>query len=404
MSRALGDSKSPEEVRPIYILLWASLPCSPSNNRPLPQALLKACSHFTLDPNETDPTKRAEDVCEVILKIRSEQLDDCKKEARESIATLVAMHEEATSKGYYKALKGKQPDVQHFSDWLKSVSPRLLLTLAVGTLSNATRPQAYSDDVRDAEASIEIRRLIEEAGCDATGIRKAPKTDGLDNPVWRKWIGLDKDGKVPKKKVAKGPTYEKDQIYQIRQATAGRNGLATLCKELSGRYQSRRFFEAIRNLQSGGDECADQAILSYCGHQGPVDLVVSEAQAHRCVEPKCHAAIRPHHVVLPTDLGVSARNTEFGAKLEKLVEIIDSIPEDDRILIFCQFPELFTQVQETLASYGIVATTLIGGVVKSMYVPCRAVHWHVRLSDTIFVMNLSARISKISKILRVTHE
>ena len=60
-------------------------------------------------------------------------------------------------------------------------------------------------------------------------------------------------------------------------------------KEILSRVRQLRFFKAIRNFQTGGNSRSSDAVLSCCGHTGPLELMCKKAEAgsNCCVEDSC---------------------------------------------------------------------------------------------------------------------
>ena len=154
----------------------------------------------------------------------------------------------------------------------------------------------------------------------------------------------------------------KARIWSLRELV---HRIRRLQKELVGRNRSQRCFRAVRDAQSGAiDDVANTAILTCCGHYGSIKDVHQAASKFTCIVPSCLAPARPSNMVHASTLCVDAQSGTFGAKLEKLVDIISSIDDHDRILVFVQFDDLFTKVEEALRSYGIPVATLDGAAKK----------------------------------------
>lgn len=171
----------------------------------------------------------------------------------------------------------------------------------------------------------------------------------------------DENGKVmivPNKKVPQDE-YEKSRTWMLRQNVSV---LQRLVKELVGRYRSKRYFECVRSAQrNDNNDWEGVAILSSCGHKGPLDEVQAAAIKGKCVSDKCDARVGTTNIVLGSSLGVEAESGAFGVKLETLVNLIlDEIPKKDKILVFCQFDDLFDKVLEALETYGISTAVLSG--------------------------------------------
>jgi SNF2 family DNA or RNA helicase len=143
--------------------------------------------------------------------------------------------------------------------------------------------------------------------------------------------------------------------------------LRKLQKELIGRFRSKRYFEGVRNFQRGNLEAAGGlAILSCCGHQGPIDEVKAAVKTFKCIKaPACGYAARDTHVVAAESLGSESESGHFGIKLERLVDCLEAIPKGDRIIVFVQFPELLEKVHQALDANNI-HTAVLNGTAKAL--------------------------------------
>lgn len=148
--------------------------------------------------------------------------------------------------------------------------------------------------------------------------------------------------------------------WEIR-ACVGR--CRTLVKELVGRYRSQRYFEAVRDVQANLDNAksSNVAISSACGHTGSRTEVAAAAKLNKCIEPSCSAHLQSTNIVTADSLGVDAVSGNFGVKLETLVDLVESVPRKDKILIFVQFDDLFDKVRDALHAYDIKTTFYHGG-------------------------------------------
>ncbi len=134
-------------------------------------------------------------------------------------------------------------------------------------------------------------------------------------------------------------------------------------KELVGRYRSQRYFKAVRDVQANLDQAkqSNLAISSACGHQGDRLEVEKAIKHNKCVEPTCAAHLVSTNIVTADSLGVEAVSGNFGIKLETLVDLVEEVPKEDKILIFVQFDDLFDKVRDALYAYGIDTTFYAGG-------------------------------------------
>ncbi|KAF8216612.1 hypothetical protein K438DRAFT_1658017 [Mycena galopus ATCC 62051] len=290
LAKSLGDSKTAEE------------------------ALLKRCSHFDLDTQNENAMK----ACDVIVRERQNQLDDCKVELVKAVKAGVKR----------EIALGNVPDETIFSIWVRT---------------------SEETGVDDADASEMIRAMLKEADVDSISKKKSRKSVELTTKV-------------------------KDAIWEHREAT---HEIRRLSKELVGRVRSLRFFTAVRDLQKEREvpmdvacvACGRQSIpidevsvLSSCGHMGCSECVRNCADKEECVHREsgnCISAARALNIVKADTLGVDdeardGRGKHYGKKLEQVMELINkTVPKDERVLIFVQFPDLMKKVAEALKDNGV---------------------------------------------------
>ncbi|KAJ7130633.1 hypothetical protein C8R44DRAFT_872419 [Mycena epipterygia] len=285
LAKSLGDSKSAEE------------------------ALLKRCSHFDLDTANENAMK----ACDVIVRERQNQLDDCKAELLRAVKAGVKR----------EISLGNVPDESIFSIWVRT---------------------AQDTGVDDSDASDMIRAILEEADVKSIDKKKNRKSVELNNKI-------------------------KDAIWEHREAT---HDIRRLAKELVGRVRSLRFFTAVRDLQKQREVPLDVScegcgrksipldevsVLSSCGHMGCSECVRNCADKEECVyraSGACISAARVLNIVKAETLGVDdeardGRGKHYGKKLEEVMELIKvKVPKDERVLVFVQFPDLMKKVAEAL--------------------------------------------------------
>jgi SNF2 family DNA or RNA helicase len=203
--------------------------------------------------------------------------------------------------------------------------------------------------VGDTEAADDLRELAKECGCGPGQLGKESNSEGRQRPEYKEWVKLEEKTKEQKL----------EKAWALRELT---HNLRRLVKEFIGRYRSRRYFEAIRNIQTGQNDADPKTIgiLSCCGHQGVYSEVVSRADDMLCVAPGCNAPVRPTHVVRADTLGNESDSGRFGAKLEVLVGLIKKVPKTERILVFVQFTDLLDKVFEALEENGLPTARLVG--------------------------------------------
>jgi hypothetical protein len=247
------------------------------------EALLKRCSHFDLETSNDNAMK----ACDVIVKERQKQLDECKADL------LKAIKDGAKRE---KSL-GNTGSESMFVEWV--------------------RVSRGEEGIDDKEASDIVVALLDEAGVNA------PKTKTKAQEV------------KLSEKVKEAAWEHREKTHEIRRLT----------KELVGRVRSLRYFSVVRDLQKNREEppvvscpgCGREnvpinevAVLSSCGHMGCYDCVKACAEKEECVyaaSGSCKSAARVLNVVKAETLGVDDETRDnqkkhFGMKLEKVVDLI----------------------------------------------------------------------------------
>jgi len=228
--------------------------------------------------------------CEIIVKERTEQLEDCKKELLKELQ---------------KAVKKEK---------------------SIGKLQEESMFQEYarvsrSEGVGDCEASEIIQKLLTKA----------------DVPVLSAshWKNKTKGDMSLGEKTKEAVWEHREQTHIIRKLT----------KELVGRVRSLRYFTVVRDLQKQREtppalSCPgcqrdevpmdEVAVLSSCGHTGCMKCVKEAADREECVyapSGQCKAAARALNIVKGETLGVDdeardGNGKHYGKKLEMVVDLV----------------------------------------------------------------------------------
>ena len=246
------------------------------------EALLKRCSHFDLETSNENAMK----ACDVIVRERQKQLDECKTELLKSIKEGVKREKNLGNTGQESM----------FNEYIRV---------------------SWTEGVDDQEATKMVTGLLDEADA------KMPKAKG-------------KTQDIQLSEKTKALVWEhREKTHEIRRIT----------KELVGRVRSLRYFTVVRDLQKQTDKplevscpgcerekipIAEVAVLSSCGHMGCLTCVKGCAEKEECVyaaSGECKSAARVLNVVKADTLGVDdedrdGKGRHFGMKLEKVVQLI----------------------------------------------------------------------------------
>ncbi|GAA5978213.1 hypothetical protein JCM5350_002229 [Sporobolomyces pararoseus] len=326
LREALGQSKTPEE------------------------ALLKRCSHFTLDLDEAELfDSNVESVCDFILRKRELQLADCQEQFKRKIASCAYMH--------------RWIEEQDWSDDKKlNLTPHFINTLTV----------LFNSGYGDREGNECLRGIAAACGCrwdaekEVASVSRSPPKDA-PKP-------MTKDVEALHAKKGAKESLEEYAVAKILLLRTASLELRRLGSELVGRYRSARYFECVRKYvrkidkKKDGDKgeeeeerpSADFAVLSCCGHSGTKDEIQQAVRDGRCVDPDCLASVSSQYILDAEALGTDVHSGNFGHKLETLVTLIKQTPKEDRCLVFVQFDDLFDKVYEALTVYGIPTKVIMG--------------------------------------------
>ncbi|EGG01261.1 uncharacterized protein MELLADRAFT_79036 [Melampsora larici-populina 98AG31] len=352
LAAALGESKSAEE------------------------ALLKRCSHFTSDLAATSQAHDAENAgaaCTVILDERTRQLDECLEELRIKLKQAALLYVHTKTAGLYE--KDEKPPP--FEEYIKM----------------------SFESIGDDEANQRLQKILVEEGCIVKGGKVvAPKISLHDEDVEEVLTHVDpklaiekakerkksdaKKGIKTKAVEEKERKLSKDEILQARKWAAREliHVLRKLNKELVNRFRSKRYFTIVRDVQRDhvsttikNDEGIEEpmAILSTCGHHGPLSLVTKSAYEQECckkVSLGCSAPARDTSVIRADSLGHDEESGKFGIKLERLCHLISKLRSTDRVLVFVQFSDLLDKVYEALEHRDIGVARVKGTARQQMQV------------------------------------
>lgn len=334
LAAALGESKSAEE------------------------ALLKRCSHFTSDLDADSAAHRAANAgaaCTIILDERTKQLEECLAELRIRLKQAAMLYVHTKAGGLYE----KDEKAPPFEEYVKM----------------------SFENIGDDEANKRLQSILAEEGCSVKDGRVvAPKISLHDEDIEEVLVHVDpklaaEKAKARRKLEAKnsgakgvdadekeGGKKTKDEILHARKWAAREliHVLRKLNKELVNRIRSKRYFTIVRDVQQGKVKTTIQtkdgttepmAILSTCGHHGPLSLVTQCAHDQECCQKTalgCSAPARDTSVIRADSLGHDEASGKFGIKLERLCYLIKQLDKDDRVLVFVQFGDLLDKIFDAL--------------------------------------------------------
>ncbi|KAE8151156.1 hypothetical protein BDV25DRAFT_139139 [Aspergillus avenaceus] len=173
----------------------------------------------------------------------------------------------------------------------------------------------------------------------------------------------DKAKKKEKKKIIVLPA-KPSRIPEFRAML--RNMISVLRKlilEWVARERALRFLRTVHTVQTGTqsfqcdgcyvklDTIKDANLLCSCGHILCIDCTRRTTEEDVCIIEGCRASGKGFNIMSAATLGRGEKDhsTRYGgSKLDKMVEIIQSIPRGEKALIFVQFPEIINAASKAL--------------------------------------------------------
>lgn len=147
--------------------------------------------------------------------------------------------------------------------------------------------------------------------------------------------------------------------------------LRVLAKELTSRVRALRFLETVKKLQQWQSEergeavncqsCPKQTlnhqnpnpsnirVLGLCGHVACMSCLLHQDRNGHCLVENCKAPAEEHHIHPAQDFNrKDDLKVRYGAKLDAIIDLIKSVPEEDQVLLFVQFEDLMHSVAGAL--------------------------------------------------------
>ena len=315
LNQVLGESKSPEE------------------------ALVKRCSHFTLE-DLSENRQNAMQACDIVVQERQVQYDDLIKDLKKSLRRAILLKNECPSRNHY--------------DWWEESVPK--------------------NTFGDLDATRFLQQLIEAAREKYS--RRANRSNPTDD--------TDDTDEASGEEVDRGLKDEGAKSQALRDLAGHLRRLAT---ELASRTRSLRFFEVVRQLQrarSGGEISKDAktcskcktvpsldslSVMGMCGHTACDECLNDHQSSVECIAAGCNAQAHRWSVLKATELGEEDREASvgrhYGRKLEAVVKLIKhEIPKEDQVILFVQFDDLMLKVAKALTENGISHHCLSKGARK----------------------------------------
>lgn len=372
------------------------------------EALLKRCSSFALEGN-WDRERHASTSCSDIIETRKDQLLNVEADLKTKLKLAAWLYSNCNgvhthferlmqniqrdnfgdiqvttvvNDHVHAALRDSKPD-----DWKEFFQPPLS-TDKKGKGTKATlddeqpefpkeldidgvsgeENENTTDDTDQDPAEPEPERPAKRARKSKKSQSESTTEDTVENP---QPVSITKEDEK-----ATLPTYPRnpeDFVSILRDVTTTSRSLIA---EWVTRLRALRFLETVRGLQGAKvlppcSSCSyttnivsELNVLGQCGHVLCHTCIKDTFESEECKVHGCRGSAKPFHVINASRLGRDDEEesvSQGGKKMEELARLLKDttrIPEDDRVLLFVQFPELIRVAGKVLDDAGIEYTAV----------------------------------------------
>ncbi|PYH43146.1 putative SNF2 family helicase [Aspergillus saccharolyticus JOP 1030-1] len=316
------------------------------------EALLKRCACIAGVERWTEAGSPETINCESLIKLREQEIVELQEELVSKLKLAAWMYCECDSQSvrFDKFVKGVTD--HNFGD--NSVTA--VVCSLLGSAVRSSHPSHWTEffappakvDSQQSTDKGEDRTQKREGRGKSVKVSKPQKSAGQEEK------GTSRAGLPPK------PTGLAEIEPMLREVTTV---LKTIIDEWVLRKRGVRFLKKIRSMQIRGqiskctscnnrlDSVDNLSLLGSCGHSLCKDCLSLAVQKEECSVEGCRGSGKYYNVIPVSTLERDSadRNAEFGgSKLDKVIEIIRSTPQGERILLFIQFPELMKVAAKAL--------------------------------------------------------
>ncbi|KAI9820425.1 MAG: hypothetical protein M1832_003758 [Thelocarpon impressellum] len=342
------------------------------------EALLKRCSHFTLE-DLTSKRENAKQACDLVVVERRRQLAELEAELQKNLRHAA----------WLKFVCGDSD--KHYDGWKKNVSGNTFgdkpateaLIKYINTAEAESKPRDEDEFYKKTglvpgpeqkKAALQAKKVKAKKALERKRAAKKRAFDSDESEA----IETEEDDEEENQDLRAIKLVTPSQHVQALRDLAGQ--LRRLATELIARRRSLRFFKVVRELQleysalrrgdaeaktfgcpvcgKDGFPPSELAVLTICGHTACPGCDPRKENNDACSVDGCNAAARGFSIVRAAELGEEDLNARvgrhYGKKLQEVVHLIGAeIPEDEQVLLFVQYDDLMEKVSQALTDNGI---------------------------------------------------
>ena len=357
------------------------------------ECLLRACSYFdSISAPSVGPTSVVAEDSEAMIVVREKQMKSLVVELESKLlhaAWLVQQCERAKEKEY------RGP---HFPQWQTEIKRNTLGDLPVtadllryidAALQNVdadTEEIYYRDAPTKAQLAkekkaVEKRKEMEKAK--RAKAKKAQKTNTSSRKPNESVQADDTEPDLPDPRANKIGRDDSKAYNEALRKVIGH--LRHLAKELTARTRSLRFSRGAYTIyqshtNAGGQltcmACGD-FVIDYdkisinigCGHLTCEECIQKTANLNVvpvCAVDGCGGSSESFCMRKAVDLVGDGETGKYGSKLSNIIALINSLPEDEQVLLFVQFEDLMLKIASALDAANISNYALIKQDIREM--------------------------------------
>ncbi|RAK96334.1 putative SNF2 family helicase [Aspergillus ibericus CBS 121593] len=348
------------------------------------EALLKRCSSLALQGRWDDNGRPENTTCASLIATREKQLDDLRSDLmmKLRLAAFVYCDCDLRHEAFHKFIESIARD--DFGDTTVTQEVYLLVKTALLTSSADdwkfffAAPEEQLSDTEDT--SDEEAQTTSEA--ESENEIESVKDEELASPAAKRTrvaIGQNQASQSHKSSGSNGPGKDESKNSELPKRPSDPDDFEPILKDITTtirdlivewilRGRALRFLKTIHLVQTGTevgqcDSCCceletveNMNVLGSCGHALCTECSAQTMLMEECAVQGCRGSGKRFNIIKASTLGRNEvdRGSDFGgSKMDGMIEIVRSIPSNERALLFIQFPELMEVASKALDLAGI---------------------------------------------------
>lgn len=353
------------------------------------ECLLKSCSNFDLGDTSADEKALSGDAmdvdgdrdeasfgaCEKLITVREQQMTDLVAELQSNLLHAAWLEQQCG--------RATNPEHQgsHYRQWKSEIERNGLrdptatsellehLAAALESVDDQTEDVYYRDPLTDKELKAEKKAAEERKKrqkAKKTAAKKSEKSKKAKKANESEDLELDDGPDPPKPKPDK---IQNDNFAEYARVLRNLTGhLRSLVTELTARTRSLRFARGAQQLYQWYLDLSESPTCDACGKSASnydnisINIRCGHTTCEKCMRKKdiaicavggCREGTESFRLKKAVDLVGAGKTTRYGARAGNIVALIESIPEDEQVLVFVQFEQVMINLSSALEAASI---------------------------------------------------